>query len=577
MKNSSIYRITCCYLLASSGSALAHTQSIGYVNNGPGNVTFYYGSYHSDVTIPEGQLKLEGVFGTSFGPIIVNFLILTHEQPLGLDPTKNYFSSGPNSLVPYNLGASYIKVWQGVTFTGLKMGSYTFTYIPENPPSDKWNPNKVSNNLPTYITTSTITLDAAFFSQGVLKTSAPTPNQYSVANALDQANAATPSVSGQTLIANVNLSGSVPNALQQLSGPGLSQPSTVASFTTELLNNSVSTRFSMFTTPGAIGVASNQTPLPVMAYSSTDETKGGPFNGIKKENISTPADEGSKWGSWAIFSGASASHAGNGDQLVSRVSKRSWYGIGGLDYKIDDDRLVGFTFGASINSYSLKDTVSSGRSDGVHLGVYELESWGDTYLGSTLLFGQYNISTNRSVVGVGNLELISGHTHATSANLTFELGHRFQTDYGNVTPFSSLSLGRYWQSGYSERAVDEFGGPGIAGLDMKSINVTSIPLQLGVQLDRTFDFAENLKVTPQVKVALVHEFIADVSSTASFQSLPGFEFTTTSSGPVKNSARVFGGVKLSQSKSAELFLAVDSKLAPGSNSISGKVGVNIKW
>ena len=155
-------------------TTLAHTNSIGYVGDGSGGVTFWYGSWHSGTTFNEAEIKLEGSNGTSYGPTITQFTELESSTPSGLVPGTNYFTSDGTQLVPYDpTGAtnggttqeSY--TWQGVNFTGLAAGDYTFTYIPLGDaesycttctPTADWMP------MDEIIRTSTITITAAALS-----------------------------------------------------------------------------------------------------------------------------------------------------------------------------------------------------------------------------------------------------------------------------------------------------------------------------------------------------------------------------------------------------------------------------
>ena len=115
-------------------AALSHTNSIGYVGDGSGGVTFWYGSWHSGTTFNEGELKLEGANGNTFAPTITQFTLVEGSTPAGLIPGTNYFTSDGTQLVPYDTNVQTSYTWQGVTFSGLSAGDYTFTYIPLGDP-----------------------------------------------------------------------------------------------------------------------------------------------------------------------------------------------------------------------------------------------------------------------------------------------------------------------------------------------------------------------------------------------------------------------------------------------------------
>ncbi len=123
-------------ILAGVGMANAHTTSIGFVNAGPGSVTFYTGSYHSlaeNGGNNEGTLTLTGVT-VAFGPVTTAFNIApVATRPAGLvDGTNNFFWSGSccNGAFPNDnptIPGGTPQIWQGVTFSGLSAGDYDFS------------------------------------------------------------------------------------------------------------------------------------------------------------------------------------------------------------------------------------------------------------------------------------------------------------------------------------------------------------------------------------------------------------------------------------------------------------------
>ena len=161
-------------LLGMPTATFAHTNSIGYVGNGGGSITFWYGTYHN-TSFNEAELKLEGANGTSYTTQIVQFDQLTTTTPTGLDPTVNYFTTDGTQLVPYSdatAAGGQSNTWQGVTFTGLAAGDYTFTYIPLGDPESyctTCSPTADWDPWDQIIRSSTVTISAA-----VLAGSSPT-------------------------------------------------------------------------------------------------------------------------------------------------------------------------------------------------------------------------------------------------------------------------------------------------------------------------------------------------------------------------------------------------------------------
>jgi len=122
-------------LCAGIGTAAAHTTSLGFEpGTTAGSVTFWAGSYgHGGTPVNEGVVTLTGVTVTynqsqpfNIGPVNV--------KPAGLiDGTNNFFwgpLSGGTYPFPVNVDPVLfggVVWWQGVTFTGLVPGQYTFS------------------------------------------------------------------------------------------------------------------------------------------------------------------------------------------------------------------------------------------------------------------------------------------------------------------------------------------------------------------------------------------------------------------------------------------------------------------
>ena len=156
-----------------SSTALAHTNSIGYVGDGNGGLNFWYGNWHGQA-FNEAEIKIIHPDGTTS---IDAFNLLSQNSPAGLISGVNFFTSDGTQLVPYDpTGAtnggttqeSY--VWQGINYQNLVTGQYTFVYIPlgdaessypnQNPTAD-WDPmDQVIRSLTINLTTGDLTGDA---------------------------------------------------------------------------------------------------------------------------------------------------------------------------------------------------------------------------------------------------------------------------------------------------------------------------------------------------------------------------------------------------------------------------------
>jgi len=110
-----------------STAAISHTNSIGYVGDGTGGLNFWYGNWHPGTTFNEAEIKITRPDGTTN---INAFNLLSQTTPAGLISGVNYFTSSGTGLVPYGSNSQVSSTWQGINYTGLSAGTYTFTYIP---------------------------------------------------------------------------------------------------------------------------------------------------------------------------------------------------------------------------------------------------------------------------------------------------------------------------------------------------------------------------------------------------------------------------------------------------------------
>ena len=128
-------------------NANAHTTAIGYVNSGPGSVTFWFKSWHS-YTPPlfEGSFNIVGVNGNPYPDTTVAF-DQTFDgtgdvRPPGLvDGVNLFYGCDSNGLCDTDEDNEGGDKWQGVTFTGLQAGDYQYSYIPAANPTADWRPS----------------------------------------------------------------------------------------------------------------------------------------------------------------------------------------------------------------------------------------------------------------------------------------------------------------------------------------------------------------------------------------------------------------------------------------------------
>ena len=117
-----------------STTAMAHTNSVGYVGDGNGGINFWYGSWHDNTQFNEAEIKITRPDGTTS---VDAFNLLSQDSPAGLISGVNYFTSDGTQLQPYDPNTPHPQgmpnesyTWQGLNYANLPTGNYVFTYIP---------------------------------------------------------------------------------------------------------------------------------------------------------------------------------------------------------------------------------------------------------------------------------------------------------------------------------------------------------------------------------------------------------------------------------------------------------------
>lgn len=137
-------------------AAQAHTDSLGYILT-PGATTgnydsqIVYGSWHSGVIAPEGDLNLyrDGsligtqTFTSLLGPVADGVV------PTGLVAGDNYFYANGDSLTGDPVGHTVYN-FQSVTFLDLAPGTYTFGYATTSGLSVNWQPSGAAIGAGTF-------------------------------------------------------------------------------------------------------------------------------------------------------------------------------------------------------------------------------------------------------------------------------------------------------------------------------------------------------------------------------------------------------------------------------------------
>ncbi|MCA1456606.1 autotransporter outer membrane beta-barrel domain-containing protein [Bradyrhizobium sp. BRP22] len=532
----------------------AHTVSIGFENSGPGAVTFWYGTYHAAVPFTEGSLQL---VGGSYAATVA-FTLLTTTKPGGLiDGTTNFYSDGTTLVGTY---AGTVATWQGASFTGLRAGTYTFTYIPIATPTAEWQP------IDSVILSYTVDLSGAVLGNTQVSPFATNANQRSVASALDAATAAGTTNAGLSALGSMGAD-QITNSLTQLSGEnatGARQAAmqTLNPFLSMMVDPFVVSRGTAFGA-AALGFAPERSELsPAIAQAYAAFTKAPP-----------PAAPVSRWNVWGSAFGGQSRAGGNIDVGSHDTSVRTAGVATGFDYRVAPSTIVGFALAGATTSWGLADNLGGGRSDAFQAGVYGSTKFGAAYLSGSLAVALHSMSTERNI-DVGGFARLGASFDAVNYGGRVEGGYRFDTPAAGITPYAAVQVQAFHLPSYSETSstgIRDF------ALSYGASDAVDTRTELGSWIDRAFVLEGDRTLVLRGRAAWAHDWVSGAAVNAVFQSFPTSGFTVNGAATAPDTGLVSAGADLKFANGLSFGLKFDGEFASSTQTYGGTGTLRYQW
>lgn len=367
------------------------------------------------------------------------------------------------------------------------------------------------------------------------------------------------------------------------SGPGLDQMSALYSLTaaqlpgvlSTLSGSSASVGQSMSLSAGSQFASFLSGRADARATQQAEAVKGS-AEVAEACDVAVTCDIDRHWSAWA--SGFGGAQWINADSKTGAAPAQQSIAGGafGSDYRTGPDTIVGFAGGVSSLSYSVPNNGATGQATGAHFGIYGLHGWDTIYVSGSLTYSRFDGSATRSIVGVGptETERSSSVSHQLAGH--FEIGRTFDTGGAKVTPFFAVEPAQLWQPGFVETSMTANGTPGVFGLTYQPQGTTSLPTVLGAQVDGETEVnAKALK--GWVRVAWVHELLANRTVTAGFNTLPGNNFTVDGATAASDAMRLSFGGSYAVAAQVSLFANGTAEISDRGQSLGGTAGVRFVW
>ncbi|HEX9213929.1 MAG TPA: autotransporter domain-containing protein [Bradyrhizobium sp.] len=370
--------------------------------------------------------------------------------------------------------------------------------------------------------------------------------------------------------------GSLPVALANLSPAGLTQasgePGTGSQQTTfNAMNQFLGLLTDVFGTgrSGTPGAAPYADETNATAYAATGRRPSDAFAAIQRK--APPLTFGQRWDVWAAGYGGSQTTGGNA-ALGSNTTTSSVYGTAvGLDYRFSPSTIAGFALAGGGTGFNVNG-LGWGRSDLFQAGAFVRHTAGPAYVTAALAYGWQDVTTNRIVTAAG-IDQLRAQFNANAVSGRIEGGYRQATQWIGLTPYAALQATVFSLPSYSEFAVV---GNNTFALNYAAKSVTDTRTELGLRADKAFAAAGGV-VTLRGRVAWAHDFNADRSVGAVFQTLPGAAFVVNGAAQARDSALTTASVQMNWMNGWSAALTFEGEFSNVTRSYAGKGVVRYAW
>jgi fibronectin-binding autotransporter adhesin len=279
-----------------------------------------------------------------------------------------------------------------------------------------------------------------------------------------------------------------------------------------------------------------------------------------------------RWSIWGAAYGGSATTDGNAVVGSHDTTARAYGVVGGADYRVSPDALVGFALAGGGTSFSIADALGTGRSDLFQAGVFARQNIGAAYLSGALAFGWHDVITNRTVT-IGGTDVLRASFKAQTFSGRFEGGYRFATPFAGITPYAAAQAISFNLPAYAEQML---AGAGTFALNYAAQTTTATRTELGLRADKPFAMQDGI-FTLRGRAAWAHDYNNDRAVTAVFQSLPGASFVVNGARADPDAALVSAAAEMKWINGFSLAVTFEGEFSGNTTSYACKGVARYTW
>jgi uncharacterized protein with beta-barrel porin domain len=394
---------------------------------------------------------------------------------------------------------------------------------------------------------------------------------------------------GNALTNFFNTTGGIPLAFGALSPQGLTQVSgEVATGTQQTTFDAMTQFMGVMTDPfmagrgESFGASAPGAPQfadepDAMAYASNGKRRS------KRERDAyaaiyhkapIPALCAQRWNVWAAGFGGSQTTDGNA-AVGSNTATSSIYGVAaGADYWFSPNTVAGFALAGGGTNFSVAGG-GSGRSDLFQAGAFVRHTIGAAYLTAAAAYGWQDITTDRTVTANG-IERLRANFNANAFSGRLESGYRYVAPMmGGIglTPYVAAQVTTFDLPAYAEQTL---AGASTFALNYAAKDVTASRSELGLRTDKSFALSDAI-LTLRGRAAWAHNFDADRSIAATFQTLPGASFIVNGAAQADDAALTTVSAEMKWLNGFSVAATFEGEFSDVTESYAGKGVVRYAW
>jgi autotransporter-associated beta strand protein len=277
------------------------------------------------------------------------------------------------------------------------------------------------------------------------------------------------------------------------------------------------------------------------------------------------------WSVWGSAYGGGANTDGNATLGSNGAAARAFGFVAGADYRISPATLAGFALAGGGTNFSVNG-FGTGRSDLFQAGAFVRHNVGAAYVSGALAYGWQDVTTDRTVT-IAGLDHLHAEFNANAYSGRVEGGYRYLTPWMGVTPYAAGQFTTYSLPAYAEQAL---AGSGAFALSYAAKDVTASRTELGVRTDKSFAMQSAI-LTLRGRLAWAHDFNADRTVSAVFQTLPGAAFVVSGAAQSHDSALTTASAEMKWLNGWSAAATFEGEFSNVTTSYAGKGVVRYTW